>query len=226
MEPKIEDLDAALKLMAPIISHEIRNPMAVIGNSSYFIKTKLSRSGDTDPKVTKHLGIIESEIKHANDVLGEMLAYARMRDPAPQPQDLNTLVGAALDNLPVPEHVTLKKSLSKSVPKVLADNTLVPQALRHVIRNAVEALLAPDPGIVRIKTGGDGKFGVVEVSDTGPGIPEKVRDRLFTPFTTEKPRGTGLGLAFAAKVMRLHKGRVETVPIDKGTCFKIFLPAA
>jgi two-component system sensor histidine kinase HydH len=217
---KIEEL--AFKRMAPVISHEIRNPLATIGNSAYFIKAKLTAAGGVDPKVAKHLGIIESEVKRANDTLGEILTYTRMRDLAPKPVHLNDLVEKALGLFSAPVDVEVKFEPAPDDPSVPADADLLAKCIVHLVRNAAEAAVK---GLVRVKVEASGSAAVVEVADSGPGLPPEAREKLFTPFFTTRPRGIGLGLAFVRKVVELHKGeiRVENKP-GKGVVARIELP--
>ncbi|MFH1725166.1 MAG: ATP-binding protein [Elusimicrobiota bacterium] len=225
--PDASSLEAALKLMAPIISHEIRNPLAVIGNSSYFVKTKLVQLGTKDAKIEKHLGIIAIELKRANDVLCEILAYARMKTLSLHPLPLNGLVTDGINDLEVPDSVRVRVSPAPENPIVLADAELVCAAIRHVVRNAVEAAgLTKDGGGVQVAIKvEDGKWGVVEVTDAGAGVPPEEREKLFTPFHTTRPRGIGLGLAFARKVIESLDGRVEFVaPDGPGARFRLLLP--
>jgi signal transduction histidine kinase len=216
----------ALKRMAPIISHEIRNPLAIIGNSAYYIKTKLSTAGEVDPKIQRHLSIIEAEIRHANGTLEEVLSYARMRDAVPAPHDLNALAEEALRAVPAPVGVTPRKELAAGKLPVRADSELAGKALQHLIRNAFEALaISSGEKTVTVASGAEGKRAWVEVSDTGPGLPAEAVERLFIPFTTTKPRGVGLGLAFARKALRRQGGDVERMG-SSGARFRLSLPAA
>lgn len=222
-------LETALAKMASIISHEIRNPLAIIGNSSYFIKTKLSKQGKPDPKVTRHFEIIETELKHANDVLGEILAYTRMPEAKPSPHALSLLVEAALAAIPAPKGVEIRKSLKAGNLKVSVDGEMIATALHHLIRNAFEALTAgadKASGTLTIATSKDGgDWGVVEVSDSGPGIPAEAEAKLFTPFNTTRPRGVGLGLAYAHKALGRQGGEIE-LTAAKGAAFRLKLPLA
>lgn len=221
--------ESALARMAPVISHEIRNPLAVLGNSAYFIKTKLAGQSGLDPKVAKHLGIIESEIRRANETLGEILAFARMREPACSPQRFNALVEATLKTLDLPAPLLLKKDLCAQDPSVSADPELLGQALRHVLRNGVESLVneAGESPSLAVRTSIEAGSARLEVSDNGPGMTEDALANLFVPFHTGKPRGIGLGLAFARKVLVKHRGKIEvrnTPP--KGCTFTLSLPLA
>ncbi|MBI5242063.1 MAG: HAMP domain-containing histidine kinase [Elusimicrobia bacterium] len=220
LQAKVED--QAFERMAPVISHEIRNPLAVIGNSAYFIKSKLAASGAVDPKVEKHLGIIESEVKRANETLGEILAYARMREPARKPQSLNDLAEQALKSLPPSAGAGAKIEPAPGDPKVSADSELIVKCIAHLIRNAAEAAAK---GPARVKASVSGRLAVIEVTDSGPGLAPEARANLFTPFFTTKPRGIGLGLAFVKKAVERHGGRVRVENRDgKGAAARIELP--
>ena len=210
-EPTMTDsaaLDAALKLMAPIISHEIRNPLAVIGNSAYFVKTKLDILKVSDPKVTKHLSHIEVELKHANDVLEGMLLYARMKDPALSATPLMSIGADALSELALPKGLKLENKVDSKAPKAMVDPELAMRSLRHVLRNAFEA--AGEGGLVRLEwSAGKANALTVTVTDTGPGFAREMEGRLFIPFQTTRPRGIGLGLAYVNKTAERMGGKVE-----------------
>lgn len=211
---KPEEIDEALQLLAPIVSHEIRNPMAVIKNSSYFIKTKLSNLGVQDEKVTRHLGIIESELTHANDVLEEILLYCRMKEPKPAPHGLRQLVETARAAVALPDGVLIETEFAEGDPRVEADPELAVKALTHLIRNAVQAASLDEDADIRVSTGADG---TVRVADTAGGVPKEALPRLFEPFNTTKPKGIGLGLAYAKKALGrmnaeiAHESGEETV---------------
>jgi signal transduction histidine kinase len=197
-----KSLDDAVAHMAPIISHEIRNPLAIIGNSSYFIKTKLSKDGTVDPKIARHITIIETELKHADDVLGEILAYTRMAEPRKTDVELKELGEAAAAELPKPESVTFK--FSGDEIDVAGDAGLLSEALKHVLRNSIEAV--GESGEITVAISKAKKIATIKVTDSGPGFADEVRDRLFTPFNTNRPRGVGVGLAFVHRVFTRHGG--------------------
>lgn len=214
--------ERAFTRMAPVISHEIRNPLAIIGNSVYFIKAKLSAAGPLDPKVEKHLGIIDSEIKHANDTLGEILAFTRMRVPAVQIHPLGALLQAASQSLQKPASVELTIDVPAQDPTVSADSELITRCIIHLLRNAFEAA---GMGAVSARVRAEAGSAVLEVSDTGPGLAAELDGKLFTPFITTRPRGIGLGLAFVRKVVLAHGGTIEAQsPPGKGAAFRLSLP--
>ena len=218
---------AAIGQMASVVGHEIRNPLAVINNSIYFIKTKVNAAAATNPldaKVTKHIAIIESEIRQANGIIDEILGFARTRELNPKLVHLNSYLEDLTMSFPVPPHIELIKRFSPENPTVNIDADEMTQALRNLIKNGIEVMPERgkvfvrsemvDPGTVRI-----------DVEDTGQGIPKETLEKIFAPFFTTKARGTGLGLAVVKKVADRHKGRVEaTSVVGQGTCFKFFIP--
>ncbi len=217
---------AAIGQMASVVGHEIRNPLAVINNSIYFIKTKLNQAGEPDPKLAKHIKIIESEIQQANGIINEILTYSRQRELKPERVFINTWLEEVLSVYPFPAHIALDKQLDPLNPPVDIDITEMQQAVRNLIGNGIEVM--PQKGTVRIRTAvqPDGTV-CLSVGDTGSGIPPDVLDKIFAPFFTTKARGTGLGLAVVRKVIDRHRGRVDVESVvGKGTTFHLYLPVA
>ncbi len=217
---------AAIGQMASVVGHEIRNPLAVINNSIYFIKTKANANAGQppDPKITKHIAIIESEIRQANGIIDEILGFARTRELNPKIMHVNSYLEDLTMSFPVPPHVELVKHLAPENPVVSIDPDEMAQAIRNLIKNGIEVM--PEHGKVYVRSEMvEGNMVRVDVEDTGPGIPKETLEKIFAPFFTTKARGTGLGLAVVKKVADRHKGRVEvTSVVGKGTCFRIFLP--
>lgn len=175
--------------MATVVGHELRNPLAVINNSIYFVKAKLGEGADA--KVAKHLGIIESEVKRADALIEDIqLAFRRPFAPVKKPTDWADLM---------PKGVKVSAKLSGS-PDV--DAKLMADAVKRLVQNAVEA------------AGEGGKVSVVAdatsftVSDSGPGFRPEVLAQLFEPFVTTKPKNLGLGLVIAKKVVEAHGGKL------------------
>lgn len=210
---------AAIGQMASIISHEIRNPLAVISNATRLIKMLIPSA---DVKVTKQFGIIEAEIKQANGIISEVLGYARSRDLMLSTIDLNSYMRDIIASFPVPSGVELKEALDTESVRIKVDAEEIKQAIRNVISNALEALQGS--GTITVGTKVGSKVVCIFISDTGVGISEEVRKKMFSPFYTTKARGTGLGLAVVGKAISRHKGKlfINSV-LGKGTCFQIYL---
>lgn len=219
---------AAIGQMASVVGHEIRNPLAVINNSIYFIKTKLSTGQEPDPKIAKHIKIIESEIQQANGIINEILTYSRQREMQLERVKLNHWLEELLSVYPFPPHIELVKTLDPADPALDIDPTEMQQAVRNLIGNGIEVMPPPKGGKVAVRTR-ISEPGWVEISiaDAGAGIPPDVLDKIFAPFFTTKARGTGLGLAVVRKVIDRHKGRVDVESqVGVGTTFKLYLPIA
>ncbi|MBI5883476.1 MAG: HAMP domain-containing protein [Elusimicrobia bacterium] len=212
---------AAMGAMANVVAHEVRNPLAVIRNATYFVRKKLGAV--VDPMIAKHLKIIESEIQQASDIIDEILDFSRTRDLQPTKMPLNAFIEELLSVYPFPGHISLVKRLDASSPNVAIDITEMRQAVRNIVGNAIEVM--PSAGSLGIQTYTQGEWAVIEVADSGPGMPPDVLDKIFAAFYTTKARGTGLGLAVVKKVMDRHKGDVKVESaLGKGTVFRLYLP--
>ncbi|HNW44231.1 MAG TPA: ATP-binding protein [Elusimicrobiales bacterium] len=226
----IKERLAAIGQMASVVGHEIRNPLAVINNSIYFIKTKLNaaaavaNSVPMEPKIVKHISIIESEIRQANGIIDEILGFARTRELNPKITNLNSYLEDLTMSYPVPAHIELIQTLAPENPVVNLDVDEMTQALRNLIKNGIEVM--PERGKVYVRSEMAGPDQVrIDVEDTGSGMPKETVDKIFAPFFTTKARGTGLGLAVVKKVADRHKGKIEvTSVVGQGTCFRMFLP--
>ena len=215
-----------LRQMASVVSHEIRNPLAIISNSLYFVKTKLGAGGAAlDPKVEKHLGIIQGEVKHANDVIEEMLAFTRARELQRAPASANAGIKDLAEACPVPPAIALKVDLDPADPCVNADMEAVGYALRCVLTNAVQAM--PEGGTVTAACTHDARQAYLTFTDSGPGFPGGDGEKAFEPFFTTKPRGIGLGLTIARKLLEQQGGaaKAENVP-GGGARVTLSLPLA
>lgn len=211
-----------IRRIASVVGHEMRNPLAVIKNSSYFVKAKLSQTS-IDPKVEKHLGIIESEITRADALISDILAYSRALELKPAPTALAALAEAALADLALPAGVKLKKDLSSKAPTVSVDAAALKNAVRRILDNALDAMNGQ--GTLTLTASAAKGWARLEVRDTGPGIKPEALGSIFEPFYTTKPRGLGLGLSIARKAVSAHQGRLEVESSPKGTVFTLLLPA-
>jgi signal transduction histidine kinase len=199
-----------IRRIASVVGHELRNPLAVINNSAYFVKTKLGGASEKDPKVEKHLGIIASEIARADRLIADMLAFSRPLEIKKMPTSLSSIVDEALKACTIPEGVKVKKEKPKSDVTVNADARVLSDALRRLLDNALESMAGA--GTLTLSSGVRGTGAescFIEVRDTGPGVKSDVLGSIFHPFFTTKPRGLGLGLSVAQKAAAAHGGQIE-----------------
>ena len=213
-----------LRQMARVTGHEIRNPLAIISNSVYFIKTKLTAGGAAlDPKIAKHLGIIEGEVKHSNEVIGEIVAFTHTKELHCAPASVNSAVKDLAAAYQFPPSVTVKAVTDPADPCVNADMETVACALRHILDNSVQAM--PEGGTVTIEASHDAARAFLTVTDSGPGLPDGDGEKVFEPFFTTKPRGVGLGLTIARKYLEQQGGAVTAQnAAPRGTKVTLSLP--
>ena len=210
---------ATMGQMASIISHEIRNPLAVISNATRLIKMLIRTP---EGKVEKQISIIETEIKQANSIINEVLGYVRSRDPILNKIEVNSYIHDVLTSYPFPPGIVLEEKLETFPIHVKIDAEEMKQAVRNLLANAVEAMQTQ--GTLTVGTKAGKEMVCIYVADTGPGVPANIRHRIFAPFFTTKARGTGLGLAVVAKAVNRHQGKLFIQSEEgKGACFQIYL---
>ncbi len=195
---------AALGELSAVVAHEVRNPLGVIFNSLGSLRRLLRPEGDA----RMLLDIVGEEADRLNRIVGDLLDFARPSTPVLRPEPLDRLVDEAIaaalaQGAP---GVEVRREAAEGLPPVPLDARLVRQAVVNVAVNAVQAM--PRGGRLTVRTRRDGDSGLVEIEDTGAGIPAEVRDRLFEPFFTTKASGTGLGLAVVKRIVDGHGGEV------------------
>jgi len=204
------------------IAHELRNPLNVIKTSIYYL---LHSRNPTPEKQAEHLKRIERQVGLADGVVSALSNYARMPVPAMSPVSIPECVADLLEDLSLPEGVSVSTNWPTDLPAVLGDAGQLKIVLSNLIRNGGDAM--PHGGQLTI--GGshtDGRVNVA-VSDTGHGIPADILGRITEPLFTTKAKGLGLGLALARAILDKHQGAlsVSSVPRE-GTTFTVALRAA
>lgn len=205
---------AAIGQMASIVSHEIKNPLAVISNSVYLIKARLGEN--IEPKILKNINIIEGEIKQANGIIEEILGYARSREQILTVVDLTLYTKEILSSYPIPSNIKVETSFYGEPLYIKIDIEEMKQAIRNIMGNAFEVM--PEGGTFIVKTKLEEGKALLSLRDSGPGISPEIQKKIFTPFFTTKARGTGLGLAVVKKVALRNKAEIIlSSQVGKGT---------
>jgi signal transduction histidine kinase len=216
---------AALGQMASVVGHELRNPLAVMNNSVYFLKTKLAGTGKggIDPKIEKHLNIVEGEIVKSNTIIRDVLDFVRNRAINASPHKLDELVAQAIERIQIPTGVSLSKALTLGPTEVMVDEDELRQVLVNLMENACQAMVKG--GTLTVGTKAQGDSVEISIADTGCGIPQEHLKKIFDAFFTTKSRGTGLGLAVVKKIIDRHQGQIDVQSkVGEGTRFRIRLP--
>jgi PAS domain S-box-containing protein len=211
---------ARLGEMAAVVAHEVKNPLAAVRGALQVIGGRL-QPGSQDAAV---VGEIITRIDALAELMKDMLLFARPPQVRPAPLDIVALAkDTALLVSEDPTARDVRVEVEGSAPAVMADARLLNIVLLNLLLNAAQAMQRQ--GTIRISVAADDQTCRIAIADTGPGIPPDLRERIFTPFFTTKPRGTGLGLSTAKRLIEAHDGRMSVVcPPAGGTIVTIELP--
>jgi two-component system sensor kinase FixL len=224
MESQLREQAALARLgeMAAVIAHEVKNPLAAVRGAIQVIGSRLppaSREADV-------MADIITRIDTLNNLVKDLLLFARPPTPHRVPIDVTVVLGttAALLSQDA-SYAGVQTAITGHAPPVMADAELLKIVFINLFVNSAQAMKGQGTITVAVAEV-DGGCTVV-VSDTGPGIPPEVRDRLFTPFVTTKARGTGLGLSTVKRIVEAHHGQVQIEsPAGGGTRITVRLPLA
>jgi signal transduction histidine kinase len=192
---------AALGEMAATVGHELRNPLSVLTNSLYLIRSKVSAA--SDDKLRRQLDTADREIAAATLIVSDLLEFSHPRTANPTSVDVAELLTEAATVAPPPTGIVIEQT-ADLVPPVMADRDQIRQVILNLLTNAYEAM--PSGGTVRIGTRVVDDAVEVAVSDTGAGMDEQTMAQVFEPFFSLKIKGTGLGLAVSKRIVETHSG--------------------
>jgi hypothetical protein len=212
---------SAWKEVARRVAHEIKNPLTPIALSAEQIHRHIGRLGATlesahieSPSIAtirKSSEVITASVDTMRALVDQFSALAEFPMAQPRPADLNTIVENSLAIFAGRlQSIRLVRDFAPSLPLVLADPEALKRALGNLIDNAAEAMQQSLLRELHLATALL-PSGMVEltISDTGPGLTDDMRERLFLPYFSTKQRGTGLGLAIAAKIVQEHQGTIR-----------------
>jgi two-component system NtrC family sensor kinase len=226
---------ASLGRMAATVAHELNNPLSGIVTYAKLVAKRLTRllpSGPERQQVIENLDLIRSESMRCGEIVRDLLTFAREHAAEFKPVHLHDLVDRSLKV--VAHHIELvgveaKSQLELKDDLIVCDPDRVVQALIALMINAVEAM--PEGGLLTVRTSeaanGNGERIDLTIADTGIGIPEDIRERIFDPFfsTKDETKGVGLGLAVVYGIVQRHKGTIDVESaVGRGTTFTVNLP--
>ena len=220
---------ASLGTLAAGVAHEIRNPLTAINVRLHSLKRTLVPGSSEHEDAT----VIDQEIQRLDQIVRDVLHFARPAEPRPVTITAGSLfsrVRGLLDSQL--EKASIRLNLASSPPlRIRVDPQQIEQVLINLIQNAAESIGRDGTITLRARStlmplaGHATPVVILEVIDTGKGIPLKVQERLFDPFFTTKEAGTGLGLSIAARIVEKHGGAIQyQTEVDRGTTFGIVLP--
>ena len=221
----------AWKEVAQRVAHEIKNPLTPIALSAERIRKHVDRpTPDSDSVIRKCSEVILGSVQTMRRLVDQFASLAQFPTSRPKVCDLNSIVESALALFAGRlQHIRIVKRLGSGISPVLADPEALKRALANLIDNAAEAMqnsllreLTIETGLIEGHTTAE-----IVVADTGHGLNDEMRERLFLPYFSTKQRGTGLGLAIASKIIQEHSGAIRAEQNSPaGARFIIELPLA
>jgi signal transduction histidine kinase len=200
------------------IGHELRNPLGVMESSLYILKGRIG----PDERAKKHADRIGEQLGMANAIIGDLLDLIRDKPLQRERLKLVDVVDKAVGLVQRPEGVHVEVEGVAGLPELEGDADQLRQVFTNLLENAVHA--AAPAGEVRVEGAQEGALVRLAVQDTGPGVDEATRRRLFEPLVTTKQKGIGLGLPLVKRLVERHGGTVAYEPRGPGARFVVRLP--
>ena len=214
---------ADIGTLAATVAHELRNPLGVIHLAAYNLKREKVELGNN-----KHLANIEKKVWEGNQIIDNLLSYARIKIPNYENIRILPILDECVSSAQgrfAEKGVTIQKEYSDSLDFIQADPNQIREIFMNVLNNACQSFASPGAGNVELKARREGDMVRVSVQDTGVGIAEEDLSKVFEPFFTRKSKGTGLGLTICNELINLHQGRIEISSRQgKGTTVVVLLP--
>ena len=215
---------AAMGRLTSQIAHELNNPIYGIMNTLELLKTEI-------PPESKRRRILElslSEIQRLSEMLRNMLSFSKPEEEKRRPIKIDELIEGILlvmEKQMKESNIQVETSFDPDIPEVMASTNQMRQVMLNIFKNAKEAM--PKGGTLTVRTAREGNKVLIHIQDTGIGIPEEIRDKIFEAFftTKQKVKGVGLGLSVCYGIIKDHGGEIKVESEEgKGTTFTISLP--
>jgi signal transduction histidine kinase len=208
--------------LALALVHEVRNPLGAIRGATEALETTIPKSNTQ----YEFLHIIQTEVTRLNRLVSDFLDFGRPRPPEKLPALLNEVVQSVIFLVlqqASQQKVLIRTDLTENLPFILLDSEQIKQVLINLVLNGIDAM--PDGGELSIQTRIVEKYLEVSVTDTGPGLADELKPKIFNPFLTTKDKGTGLGLAISHRLVTQNGGKIEVEStFGKGTTFRVQFP--
>jgi len=210
---------AMLGQLASGVGHELRNPLGVMLNATYYLDYVLK---DSSHDVHEYLGILQGQIGLAEKIVSDLLDFARIKPPQREEVVLSKLLDEQITRLGPLENVELVREYDDAAPTSFIDRVQVGQVVFNLLTNAVQAMA--EGGRLTVRTSFADESALIEVGDTAGGVAPENMERIFEPLFTTKARGIGLGLAVSRSLAQANEGDLQVRNESEGAVFTLTLP--
>ena len=218
---------AAIGQTAGMVGHDIRNPLQAIIGEVYLANSEITSLPDSEEKTNllESLNMIKQNIEYMNKIVLDLQDFAKPLNPCPEETNIEKMIQELLIRNGVPAKIQTEAKIESDARIIKADSAYMKRIIGNLVSNAVQAM--PDRGKLAVQAYREKTAVVITVQDTGVGINEDAREKLFTPLFTTKAKGQGFGLAVVKRLTEALGGTVTFESQEgKGTTFTIILPSS
>ncbi|HTY75676.1 MAG TPA: ATP-binding protein, partial [Candidatus Nanoarchaeia archaeon] len=215
---------------AGMVGHDLRNPLQTITGETYLAKKELSKLPENEARANlqESIDTIAEQVGYMDKIVSDLQDFVRPIKPDKKPQNISKLLNATVANVKIPINIEVETKISQNLPEISVDGQLLKRVFINLVTNAVQAM--SHGGTITISTemqkapNGTQKI-LVHVKDSGEGIPDDIRTKIFRPLFTTKSKGQGFGLAVCKRVIEAHGGAITLKSqVGEGSTFTVELP--
>ncbi len=210
---------------AGMVGHDIRNPLQAIVGELYLARDEVRSmpSGETKKNLQESITSIEENLFYIDKIVADLQDYTKPLRPCKEKVDIEKVIEETLLIVSIPNNLEVTITIAEGFPNFTADFSMLKRAFINLIQNAVQAM--PNGGNLKITANCKENYAYICVEDTGEGIPEEAKSRLFTPLFTTKSKGQGFGLAVVKRLVEAQDGKISfESKLGKGTIFTVQMP--
>jgi PAS domain S-box-containing protein len=216
---------ATIGQTAGMVGHDIRNPLQAIAGDLYLVENDVASlpEDETKSSLQESVKSIQGNLLYIAKIVDDLQNFAKIQTPIFQRAKIEDVIEEVMLLVPIPSSLQVSIDIEHGFPEFTVDPSMLKRALTNLVHNAVQAM--PSGGKLTVSACQMGNRVNISVEDTGVGIPDEVKPKLFQPMVTTKAKGQGLGLAVAQRLVEAQGGTISfESQVGKGTTFTLSLP--
>jgi PAS domain S-box-containing protein len=227
LEKQVKDSErlAAIGMTARMVGHDIRNPLQGIAGDLFLIDNDVASLNESKVKesLLESVKSIKDNLFYIAKIVDDLQDYTKPLKPTFNKVSIENVIGEAMINVAVDSCYQIVINVQKGFPEITSDFSMLERVLTNLVQNAIQAM--PNGGKLTLTAARKQGILIISVEDTGMGIPEEVKPKLFEPMVTTKAKGQGLGLAVVKRLVEALNGKITfESQVGKGTKFTVSLP--